>query len=221
MTFDEIVTEIMDRLNLTSTEAETRIGRRVNRVYRKVLGSIGVRTVSMRVFGIDADTEIGAQEVAFEGMHRITRVYDASQTPRRDLDEVSIDELRETDAVESDTPTKWALVSASDGSVTIMLNKIPETSFTLTADGFGTTGDLSSDDEPSFPEIYHDVLVDGVLKDEYRKLEKTQLAADSRTDHENMLSDLRMWGASQAYLKIRQGERSKTRSPRTPSNWGR
>lgn len=218
MTFDDIVTEIMDRLNLTSDEATTRVGRRVNRVYRKVLSSIGVSPIAMRVFGIDADTVVGAQEVAFEGMHRVTRVYDANQTPRRDLDEVSIDELRETDAVESDTPTKWALVSAADGSVTIMLDKIPETEFTLTADGYGTTGDLSGDDEPSFPEIYHDVLVDGVLKDEYRKLEKTQLAADSRTDHENMLSDLRMWGAKQAYLKIRQGERSKTRAPRTPSN---
>lgn len=44
MTFTAIVAQVMDRLNLTSTSAQTRIGTYVNDRYREIVSSVGLQT---------------------------------------------------------------------------------------------------------------------------------------------------------------------------------
>jgi hypothetical protein len=182
MTKGEIVTEIMDRLNLTSTTATTRIGRIVDRYYLRVTSAIGVKTISRRVFDVEATTTIQSAEVEFELMENITRVYYLSDGVKQFLDVKTIDELREdADQLSGDTPSKYAIKTMSAMSVTIYLDMLPESEFTLYADGYGKASVLDDGDQPIFPESFHDILVEGPLIDEYKKL-KDWTARRSRAE---------------------------------------
>jgi hypothetical protein len=50
---------------------------------------------------------------------------------------------------------------------------IPQAAFTLQADGYERADTLTGSQEPAFRESFHDILIEGVLADEYRKLEAT------------------------------------------------
>jgi len=208
MTFAEIVSAIQDRLNLTSSASSTRVGTAVNRHYKRLTTSLGISHTSRNVFNISANTTASSAEVTFTDVEKITRVYYLSGTAKIFLDEVTVDELRDDNPPTNNTPTKWATKTISDSSVTVLLDSLASTSSALKADGFITTGTLSGVMVPAFPESYHDILIEGVLKDEYKKLEKLPLAKESKDEYEQRLSDLRMWIAKSGYLTIRQGERA-------------
>jgi len=208
MTFDEIVDDILDRLNLTSDSARTRIEREVNRYYRRVRTSIGLPELS-REKGVSATTVVGSANVTFSAVQKVLHVYDDSSGRVRSLTEKTFAEMREVTPAEG-TPTEWSHESSDDSTVTILLNTlIPATGPTeLKADVISTRVDLASGDTPAFPEDFHDILIEGVLADEYRKREKTELANISKNEFETRLSDLRMWVAKSQYLDIRQGLKS-------------
>lgn len=219
MTFDEIVADVMAPLNLTSTEATARVGRMVNRYYKRVTTEIGIAPVARRVFAVEALTTIASEEVIFEMMENITRVYYIVDGVKQFLDEVTIDELRDADPPSGDTPARWAKVALGANSDTIHLDQLAETEYTLYADGYAMTDTLADDDEPAFPESFHDVLILGPLKDEYKKAKNLDLAKDTRGEYEERLSALKYWAARTAYLKIRQGERGR-RSQHKRANSG-
>lgn len=209
MTFNEIVTEIMDRLNYTSTEASTRVGRLVNRYYHRATVAIGIVNTTRRVFDVVATGTIGANNFTFEGMIKITRVwYVADSGDKVFLDERTIDEIRDLAVInDGDTPALYAVRQLGDTFVEIETDMNAETEYDLMADGYATTGSLVSDETPQFPEDFHNLLVEGPLVDEYKKLEKVDLSKSAKLEFEQILSDLKYWAAKTAYLRNRQGER--------------
>jgi hypothetical protein len=205
MTFDQIVTDIMDRLNLSSSVAQTRIGRAVNRKYRLVTTAIGM-DLSRRAT-TQATVTIGVSDLVFSNTEKIISVTNRTSTPYRRLSQVTLDELRQSMPFStSNSPSKYAESSVHADSVTITLNVIPQTAFTLYAEVQTAVSDLSGSNEPAFPESYHDVLIEGVMGDELRKMEKPQLATLAQNEFQRILSDLKMWMAKSAFLDVYQGK---------------
>jgi hypothetical protein len=206
MTFTEIVTEVMERLNLTSSEAETRIGRNVNVRYKRVTTAIGLQT--SRRTQVQADTTLGVQTLTFTSIEKVLTVIDKSSGKDRILQEVSIEELRQGSIGTSSTPGKYAIYRMGASSVTILLDTVPQEAFTLYADGFETVSTLSGSNEPAFPESFHDILVEGAIADEYRKAEKQADAAIAESVYERRLSDVKFYIAKNNWLKTYQGKSS-------------
>jgi hypothetical protein len=205
VTFTEIQTEILDRLNLTSAAATTRIGRAINRLYREVGTSIGLSF--MRQTSVTKVVSIGNPEVTFTATEKVLQVWTEDSDGRVSvLDEVMLAALREDGPTDGDSPKRWALKSTASNAVTIRLDRTPETAYTLYASVIAEVTDLSGSTEPGFPESFHDILVEGVLKDELRKMEKPQLARISEETFQRRLSDLRMFVAKSNYMLVRQGE---------------
>lgn len=194
MTFTEIQTEILDRLNLTSTTATTRVGRAINRKYRLVTSAIGLE-ISRRAT-VQATCTIGVSTLEFTNVEKIINVFNRAVTPYLRLTPLTIDELRDLQPYPGNNkPTNYAVIAHTDDSVTIEINRIPQTAIVLYADVHQAVADLSGSQEPAFPESFHEVLIEGVLADEYMKLEKPALAQVSDQRKEKILSDLRLWVA--------------------------
>ena len=195
----------MDRLNLSSTEASTRIGKAINRKYRLITTSIGLQ-LSRRVTVAEV-VNIGSALVTFANAEKIIEVVNRGSSPHRTLREVTIEELRNRAPYgDGDAPSHYAIRSHTSNSVTIELNKQPTTAFTLHVDLHQTVADLSGTGEPAFPESFHDIVIEGVLSDELRKMEKPQLAAIAQREYERILSDLRMWIAKSNYMDVYQAK---------------
>ena len=203
MTFTEIVTEISERLNLTSSTATARIGRLVNAHYKKVTSSIGLKTARPTI-GLTAVASIGSAVVTFSGIEKIDRLLDLTSGSVVELTEISIDEMRAKDPGDGD-PTEYAVQSMGKSTVVIRMNVLAQTAFTLTADGLETAATLSGSTPPAFSESFHDVLVEGVLKDEYLKLEKPGLAKIAEAAYKQRMSELRLFIAS-GKMSVRQGQ---------------
>jgi hypothetical protein len=194
MTFTEIQTEILERLNLTSSTASARIGRAINRKYRTVTSAVGLE-ISRRGT-VQAAATIGVSTIEFLNTEKIINVYNRAVTPYLKLDQMTPDELRlQQPYPGNNKPTQYAIVAHTDDTVTIEINRIPQTAIVLYADVHQSVADLSGSQEPAFSESFHDVIIEGVLADEYMKLEKPALAQISDSRKEKILSDLRMWVA--------------------------
>lgn len=205
MDFTSLKTEIKDRLNLSSTEADTRIGRAINRTYRKVTSAIGLQ-LSRRATVQKAVT-IGVSNVIFPNTEKIINIVNRNVSPYKVLTEVTVEELRDKQPyATNDSPTRYAIVAHTADTITIEINRIPQTGFTLYADVHQAVADLSGANEPAFPESFHDVIIEGVLYDELRKMEKPQLAQIAKGEYERLLSDLRYWAAKSAYLDVYPGK---------------
>ena len=205
MTFSELKVEIKDRLGYTSTSADTRVGRLINKIYREIGTSIGMSFT--RQTNTSEVVTIGNASVTFSETEKILQVWrlDGSSNPVM-LAEKLLAELRESVTPSSDKPTAWALVSTTSNGCTIRLDASPATAYTLYADVIAEVSDLSGSTEPAFPESFHDIIIEGVLRDEYRKQEKVQLARDSANEFQRRLSDLRMFVAKSNYMDIQQGK---------------
>lgn len=215
MTKAEIVTEIMNRLNLTSSTATARIGTLFNRYYLRVTTAIGMAQITRREFDVEGLTTIASAEVEFALMEKITRVFFINDNGEKTfLEEVSIDELRDEDIPSGDMPSRYAGKSVGSESVTIYLDQIAETEYSLFADGYIKGSLLDDDEEPVFPESFHDVMVEGPLVDEYKKLKDGENAKASKLEYEQRLSDLKHWAGKSAYLRWRQGGRLRGRNRR-------
>lgn len=206
MTFSEIVSDVMDRLGHTSSTDETRIGRAVNRFYKEITSSLGIKHVSRRTT-TQATTTQGVSTLTFTSVEKVVDVYNRNVSPYKKLTEVTVDELRaQMPYNASDTPTEWALITQASDYAVIELNCTPQTEFALYADVYSTTPTLSGSDEPVFPESYHNLLIDGPLIDEYLKNEKPLLSAKSEQRYEKRLAELRLSIAVSTSKKIVQGK---------------
>lgn len=206
MTFTEIVDDIKDRLNLSSSDATTRIGKAVNRKYKEVTSSLGM-VVSRRT-EVQADTTEGVRTLTFDGIEKISAVIDRSSGTDRLLREVTYEEMKDVAVREDDLPAQWAVYRTGPDTVTIYLDCNPQSEFTLYAEGLESKATLSGSDEPTFSESYHDVLVEAVLVDEYRKLEKFDFMKASKVLYDTRMSELRLWISLSSYNDIHQGKRA-------------
>lgn len=203
MTFDETVSEICDRLNYSSTDAITRVGKRVNSRYKRATSSIGMVTTRF-VENITATATVGSRILTFGGVEKILAIIDKSTGVDVPLTQISIDEMHIT-PVKAEPPRKFCVLTSRARSVDIKVDGEATTAYILYADGQLSLSTMVGTDEPKFPESFHDILVFGGLADEYRKLEKFPLAEEMEKDYEQRLSDLRMWMAKSAYLDTYQG----------------
>jgi hypothetical protein len=204
LTFTEIQTAIKDRLNYNNTATDTRLGNSINRIYKQVTSSIGVRRARYNntSMAVTADNP----EVVFSGVEKLLTVWRQSDSGSPTiLREVPMERLREALASDSDKPNYYAIKKQTSNTVTIRLDHTPDTAYTLYADVIAEVSDLSGSNEPAFPESFHDILVEGVLMEEYRKLEKVALARDSERTYKERLSDLRMFLATSASMDMYQG----------------
>lgn len=207
MTFQEIVDRIAERLNIPASQTASlaRIGRSVNDAYREISTSIGL-DLSRRSVSVTASTSLGVQTVTFNSIEKIERLIDDTSGTIRVIPEVHFDQIRVLNPAASDVVGKWAVQSWTGTSVTIRLDVLPQTVFTLKADGFSTAATLSGSDVPAFPESFHDIIIDRVLADEYFKQEKVTLSDRAAQRFEKRLSDLRMWRATSITKLTRQAE---------------
>jgi hypothetical protein len=195
---------------MTHADDLTRIGRAINRIYKTVTSSLGIQ-LSRRTTVQETVTQ-GVSTVVFSDVEKIYNVYNRAITPYKKLDEFTVEELREEmPFTAGDLPTKWALDTWDSDDITILINCVPQTAFTLYADVISVASTLSGLNEPAFPESYHDILKYGVLVDEYDKLEKIQLSEKAEKKYEKRLSDLRMWAATSPHRDIYQSKAKNTR----------
>lgn len=191
-----------DRLGLVHAEADTRIGRAVNRIYKKVTTDVGIN-LTRTVLASPQSTTIGSRSVTFTGMEKITRVHMLVGSNHKTLKEISLLQMREQGTVTtSDQPKSWAVLSVAGTSVTIIIDATPETSYTIYADGSSTVSTLSGSQVPVIPESFHDILVTGVLIDEFQRMSNRQDSADCRAEFEQRMEKLRYHLAKSAYQEI-------------------
>jgi hypothetical protein len=207
MTFTEIVNEVAGDLNLTSADAKTRIGRHVNRQYRRLValpwlqisrrGEISQRTVE------------GDRYMTFP----VTKLYSVFDPNRQDetLGERTFDEIRNLTPM-SDPPNQYAIARADSASVTIFLDSLPASVYLLSADAELRIVTLSGNQIPKFNEDFHDILIYGAKALELLKMEK-DLAAEADKTMENRISDLKFHIAKTSYLNYLQGKDSQDGPP--------
>jgi hypothetical protein len=200
MTFTELTTIIQDRLNLTSSTATTRIGLEINDRHRRVTSALGIATVKRTT--VSKAVTIGNPVVTFTGVEKIINVVDRTAAPYRVLIEVTIEYLRNMQPYANSIPTYYAIINFTSSTVVVEFDCLFPVAKTLFADAYQNLATLSGTQTPLLPESFHDILMHGVLADEYRKMEKSALAAESEHLYERRLSDLRMWFAVSVYKDI-------------------
>lgn len=215
MTFDEIVSTTMTRLNLTSTEAQTRIGVYVNERYKQVTSSIGLitsrrATETIIVDPLDTISFPDLPQLTIDDMEKVNKVSLIGPLGDgvgvRVLKQLTYDEITSYGTLNG-VPHAWAPYRMGSGEVTIILNAVTtDTDFTLTFEGYDIAETLSGNANPFIPTDFHDILVEGAKSDELMKMEKPSLAAISEQKFVSRLSDLRMFIAKSAYLDIIQGK---------------
>src|SRR6266496_3846343 len=212
MTFDQIVADVAGRLNLTSDEAITRIGQRVNERYRKVTSSIGMITSRRKIkdFTVDATTpEYSAlPDITFTGFEKILRITTTNQGTAGVivLKINTIDEIENIQHFDDRLPRAFAIKRMGSQQVIITLDSfISNQTFDLHVEGYDLADVLADDAEPFLPEDFHDILIEGALADELFKMEKPQLSMAREQKYELRLGDLRMFIAKNAYQDVAQG----------------
>lgn len=203
MTFAEICLAVQDRLNLTSSSSLDRIGRELNDRHRRITSSLGLSAT--RRVTVNATATLGQTTLTFTGVEKLINVVDRSVTPYRILQESSVEQIRAEEPFPNTFVSYYAIVNYGWNSVTILMDCTPQTPYVLYADAIQNASTLSGIMEPLFPESFHDVLMHGVLEDEYLKLEKVKLANDSGVKYAQRLSDLRYFFAKSSYMDWVQG----------------
>lgn len=202
MTFNAIKQHIKDYCLLTSADADTRVGAAINRHYRRITATLGLDVT--RFVTRSASMTVGVSTVSFTELETIDRILDTTDsTAIRLLQEVSIHEIRSTQPGDSE-PSRWAVQSVDADGVTVRFDTVPQSAYSLQADGRSTLSDLSGNDEPAFPESFHDLLVWSVISEELLKKEKAQLASVYEQKANALLSELRFFIADSPTQDTRQ-----------------
>lgn len=203
MTFDEIVSDICDRLNLTDADAITRVGKHVNRRYRRVKTSIGVRDEVSRVTSAYVPS-VGTRLQTITSVEKVIAVF-TELSPTDPLDQLTYEEMQER-TPGTGNPTCWSVKRSGASSVTLYFDSdfTDADDLIIIADETNTT--LSGTTEPAFPESFHDILVFGATADELRKKDKLQMARDAEGDYERLLAQLRLHIAVSGYKDVQVGK---------------
>lgn len=208
MTFLQLQNRVMDRLNLTSAEARTRIKAELNDRYREVQSSVNLARTRRGV--LTYNTTSGSANVTVSGVSKLLNVYDPTHL-KRPLDETTLDAIRDLDAsgVTTGPPRLYAQQIHRADEIVLLLWPKPTSASALKSDALIAGTDMAADDdEPSFPEDFHDVLVHGVMADELSKMEKQRPAADkAEAKFEKRLGELRYFIIKSGYLSTVQNDR--------------
>lgn len=207
MTFDEIVAEVADRLNLTSTEAIARIGRSVNERYGWLCTSMGLQTSCQDV--ARASTVSGSNLLTFGPQPlkvlKVNSVFNEDNPKPNLLTEQTLDVLRNM-TEGTDPASNYAIYLMKADRVTVMLDSTASSVYELAADVIADKSTLSGGDVPTFAAAYHNCLVYGAMATELDKSEKPELAQVQENRYDVRCSELRLFIAKSAYKDIYQGK---------------
>jgi hypothetical protein len=203
VTFLELQNDVMSRLNLTSSDARTRVKHELNTRYREV--QTGVNLERTRRGEVSIVTVANNPLVTKTGVAKILSIFDPTHL-KRPLREVSQNQIRLMDAAGQvvGIPDTYAINTHTNDTVVIRFTPVPDAIYTLKADCILAGTDMSADaDEPSFPTDFHDILVRGVMSDELNKMEKQRPAADKEeAKFEKRLAELRYFMIKSRYLSL-------------------
>lgn len=203
MTVSELVAHVADEVNQSNPEALARITRQLNKRYKQVTSAIGL--MPTRREEVSKTATIGNRFITFSGIEKLEVVYRKVGTANVILEEITNDEMVDT-SPRAQPPTKYSIFSITPTTVTLWLDCTPSTTFTLYAQGLADVTTLTGTNSPAIPESFHDILIYGACADEYRRKEKTELAAEAEKNFERRLSDLKMFLAKSAYLDVHRGK---------------
>ncbi len=141
-------------------------------------------------------------------MERVDTVYLPNTNPAQHLEEVTANELTFASFQSSDTPKRFAVSTMTGDSVVISTDVNAVTAYVLNAIGDSSVTTISGNTVPAFPAKFHDVLVYGAMASELEHMEKYDMAKRQEDRWEEMLAQLRLYLASNAYLDIHQGKNS-------------
>lgn len=199
MTFLELQNNVLNRLNLTTPEARTRVKVFLNERYRRLQTTIGLGRV--RFTSGTFPTVGGTYTYSPAGLIKPITLSIPSQN--KVLDERTMDQLRLMDADLSTTgiPYLYAVQKFNAQTVTLYLWPKPDVIYTVNYDGIATGTNMSADaDMPVFPEDYHDILEFAASADELMKMEKPQLSQSMEIKAETRTRELRYFLAKSSYL---------------------
>lgn len=207
MTFDQIVQRTMDRMNLTSDEARTRIGESVNERYDWLCTSMGLQTSIQDV--ATATTTIGSNLLTFGPsplkVQKINSLFNQAYAEPNELYEVSVPEIEAMQSA-TDPAQYYAVYRMYADRVTVKLNVTPATAYELSANVIADKATLSGADVPTFAKAYHNILFYGAMATEYDKMENDEKAAEFEQKFENRCGELRLFIAKSVYKDIHQGK---------------
>jgi hypothetical protein len=204
LTFTEIRTEILNRMNLVGTDASTRVGSAINRHNARICAELGLDAIAY--VQRTSTTSIGTRTLAFSNIEKIDRIRDATTSASlRFLTEDSFHDLKSMQPG-SGAPNKWAVQSVTASTVTVVFDNTPDAEYTIQADGQSTTTDLSGSDVPAIPKSFHDILTWYVLAEEYLRKEKVEIAKAYEIKATELLRALQFKFADSATKDTRQGD---------------
>ena len=210
MTFDTIVTTVLNRLNLTTQVDYDRVAVAVNDRYKRLAVDCGIKTIAKTV--ATATTTIGSQYLTFGpsstsgiGVVKMISMFNTNFNPYMVMTEMSFQELR-NQIPGTDPPRMWAVVNTGAEEVECYLNAVPSAAYLLSADVLAVLDEMSGTDVPAFPVNYHMLLVYGAMADEYDHLEKPDFADKKEKQYEDLSSRLKYLIATSAYKDIVQGK---------------
>lgn len=212
MTFDEIVAQVADDLNLTATTAITRIGDHVNKRYRQIARKLGMNVYSRVELDFICQAGSREQEVLDTNnpaIQKITNIWFQKEPNTRyvRLEPLTYDEMLETIPGNSD-PVSWAPKRSASQDIVFLLDSTVDAGCTLVIEGEEVKSNLAGDDVPDFLESFHEILILGAKIDELMKMEKPTLARTLKDEYTEMLNELAYKTILQANQSILQGKNS-------------
>lgn len=206
MTFEELVSETADRLNLTSTDAFARIGRSINERYGWLCTSMGLQTAVQEV--ASATTTIGSNLLTFGPspikVQKVDSVFNPAYPKPNTLNEITIDVMRNL-IFTTDPAQNYCVYRMGADRVTLMLDSQASTAYELRADVIADKATLNGADVPTFPAAYHDLLIYGAMATELDKTQNYDMAAVQEQRYQDRSAELRLFIAKSAYKDIYQG----------------
>jgi hypothetical protein len=200
--FTVIQNKVLDRLNLTSAQATARVADSINESYRWMASKLGLNTIERQ--SITANTVIGSQSIVFN-CERIISVFNPQYSPVFVLAAVSYDEMRNMQ-IATDPPSIYAISLMGASTVTVLLNTIPASVYSLGADAMVNLITLSGVMVPAFSEDFHDILLYHPMAVELEKMEKYDKADEMEKKFEKRFSEYLLYVAVSAYQDIYQGK---------------
>src|SRR5262245_47208661 len=144
----------MDRLGLTSDEAEERVIRAVNRHHRRITASLGL--VSTRRQDVSVTTVQDENEVTFTGTEKVLNVRIPASGSSKPLVEATVAQLREEEPFVAGWPCRYAILRETATTVTVLFDKLFADEYDIVADAYTTVDDLLGASEPQIPQSFHD-----------------------------------------------------------------
>ena len=189
----------MDRTNLTTTAARTRIKNFINNRCRDIQTSANMNRV--RFGTVTINTVLNTPETTVTTI--IKPVTITLPALNRVLGERTLDQILAFNPANTWTgaPEVYAIKNVLASGVTFRWAPIPDGVYALVINGILPGTDMVADaDVPGFPADFHDSLIYGALSDEYDHMDQGDMSMKQEQKYQKRLGDLRYWIQKSIYL---------------------